>query len=108
MLGFHLRCQDVDGFHHTTVPKGHAQEECTIPTHDRGCRVLSRHGATAMLGGSAMAAPPHQQSTPVDFPASDGELMSYVVNAKAGNAKKTRDAVQAVTAAGGGGNTGRN
>ncbi|MDO5754129.1 S8 family serine peptidase [Arthrobacter sp.] len=57
--------------------------------------------ATAMLGGSAMAAPPQQQSTPVDFPASDGELMSYVVNAKAGNAKKTRDAVQAVTAAGG-------
>lgn len=57
--------------------------------------------ATTMLGGSAMAAPPQQQSTPVDFPAADGELMSYVVNAKAGNAKKTRDAVKAVTAAGG-------
>ncbi|POH58415.1 peptidase S8 [Arthrobacter glacialis] len=57
--------------------------------------------ATTMLGGSAMAAPATNQSTPVDFPAADGQLMSYVVNAKAANANKTRDAVQAIEAAGG-------
>jgi subtilisin family serine protease len=58
--------------------------------------------ASTLLSGSAMAAPPPgQQSTPIDFPAADGELMSYVVNAKAANANKTRDVVRAVEAAGG-------
>ena len=36
--------------------------------------------ATTMLGGSAMAAPPNAQSTPVDFPAADGQLMSFEHN----------------------------
>lgn len=57
--------------------------------------------ATTILGGSAMAAPPNAQSTPVDFPAADGQLMSYVVNVKSENAKKTHDAVEAVKEAGG-------
>lgn len=57
--------------------------------------------ATTLIGGSAMAAPATTQSTPVDFPAADGQLMSYVVNAKAANANKTQDAVQAIEAAGG-------
>ncbi|MHA7269912.1 S8 family serine peptidase [Arthrobacter sp. HLT1-20] len=57
--------------------------------------------ATTFLGGSATAAPPAQQSTPVDFPAADGQLMSYVVNAKSTNANKTKDVVKAITASGG-------
>ena len=57
--------------------------------------------ATTLIGGSAMAAPITTQSTPVDFPAADGQLMSYVVNAKAANANKTKVAVQAIEAAGG-------
>ena len=57
--------------------------------------------ATTMLGGSAMAAPANGKSTPIDFAAADGQLMSYVVNAKAANASKTRDAVRAIEAAGG-------
>lgn len=57
--------------------------------------------ATALIGGSATAAPPAAQSTPIDFPAVDGQLMSYVVNAKAANANKTETAVHAIEAAGG-------
>lgn len=57
--------------------------------------------ATTLIGGSAMAAPATPQSTPIDFPAADGQLMSYVVNAKAANANKTKDAVRAIEAAGG-------
>jgi subtilisin family serine protease len=57
--------------------------------------------ASTLLSGSAIAAPPGQQSTPINFPAADGELMSYVVNAKAANANKTKDVVRAVEAAGG-------
>lgn len=57
--------------------------------------------ATTMLGGSAMAAPANAKSTPIDFAAADGQLMSYVVNAKGTNASKTRDAVRAIEAAGG-------
>lgn len=57
--------------------------------------------ATTMLGGAASAAPNKSPSTPIDFPAADGQLMSYVVNAKAQNANKTRDVVKAVKAAGG-------
>ncbi len=57
--------------------------------------------ASTFMGGSAAAAPPKPPSTPVEFPAADGQLMSYVVNAKAANANKTQAAVQAVEAAGG-------
>lgn len=56
---------------------------------------------TSLVGGNAMAAPTTTQSTPVDFPAADGQLMSYVVNVKAANANKTNTAVQAIEAAGG-------
>ncbi|MCQ9163069.1 MULTISPECIES: S8 family serine peptidase [unclassified Arthrobacter] len=57
--------------------------------------------ASTLLSGSALAAPANPQSTPIAFPAADGQLMSYVVNAKAANANKAREAVQAVEAAGG-------
>lgn len=57
--------------------------------------------ATSLVGGSAMAAPAATASTPIDFPAADGQLMSYVVNVKAANANKTRTAVAAIKAAGG-------
>ncbi|PYI69285.1 peptidase S8 [Arthrobacter livingstonensis] len=57
--------------------------------------------ASTLLSGSAMAAPASPPSTPIAFPAADGELMSYVVNAKAANAGKTKQVVQAVAAAGG-------
>jgi len=56
--------------------------------------------ATTLFSGSAMAAP-GQQSTPIDFAAPDGVLMSYVVNAKAQNANKTEKVLEAVKAAGG-------
>jgi len=57
--------------------------------------------ASTLLSGSAMAAPATAQSTPIAFPAADGELMSYVVNANAANANKMKQVVQAVAAAGG-------
>lgn len=57
--------------------------------------------ASTLVGTSAVAAPPRAPSTPVEFPAADGQLMSYVVNVKAANANRTRAAVQAVEAAGG-------
>ncbi|MGA7203372.1 MAG: S8 family serine peptidase [Specibacter sp.] len=57
--------------------------------------------ASTLLGGSASAAPAPQPSTPIVFPAVDGQVMSYVVNAKAANAAKTKQVVQAVAAAGG-------
>lgn len=57
--------------------------------------------ASTLTDGSATAAPPAPQSTPVEFPAADGQLMSYVVNVKAANANRTQAAVQAVQAAGG-------
>lgn len=57
--------------------------------------------ASTLLGGGAMAAPAGPQSTPIDFPAVDGEIMSYVVNAKAANRGQTKQAVRAAEAAGG-------
>ncbi len=57
--------------------------------------------ATTFVGGSAMAAPSQGPSTPVEFPAADGQLMSYVVNAKVANKGQTKQAVRAVEAAGG-------
>jgi subtilisin family serine protease len=57
--------------------------------------------ASTLLGGSASAAPAPPQSTPIAFPAVDGQIMSYVVNAKVANAAKTKQVVQAVQAAGG-------
>ncbi|WP_269937213.1 S8 family peptidase [Arthrobacter sp. HY1533] len=57
--------------------------------------------ATTMLGSSASAAPNNSPSTPVEFPAADGQLMSYVVNAKSSNGSKTQDVLKAITAAGG-------
>lgn len=57
--------------------------------------------ASTLVGGSATAAPRPAPSTPVEFPAADGQLMSYVVNAKAANANRTKAAVAAVEAAGG-------
>lgn len=56
--------------------------------------------ASTLFAGSAMAAS-EPQSTPVDFPAPDGTLMSYVVNAKIANAGQTKKVVNAVKAAGG-------
>jgi subtilisin family serine protease len=56
--------------------------------------------STTLFSASAMAAPA-QQSTPIDFAAPDGVLMSYVVNAKAQNANKTDAVLEAVKAAGG-------
>lgn len=56
---------------------------------------------TGFLGGSAQAAPNKSASTPIDFPAADGQLMSYVVNAKSTNAKKNKDVLKAVESAGG-------
>ncbi|MHA7175495.1 S8 family serine peptidase [Arthrobacter sp. Sr24] len=57
--------------------------------------------ATTFIGGSAVAAPSQTPSTPIEFPAADGQLMSYVVNAKAANKGQTKQAVRAVQAAGG-------
>ncbi|MEV8143850.1 S8 family serine peptidase [Specibacter sp. NPDC078709] len=57
--------------------------------------------ATTFIGGSAVAAPPQTPSTPIEFPAADGQLMSYVVNAKAANRGQTKQASRAVQAAGG-------
>ncbi len=57
--------------------------------------------ASTLLSGSATAAPPTQQSTPIEFPAVDGQIMSYVVNAKAPSPALTRQVVRAVHEAGG-------
>jgi len=57
--------------------------------------------ASTVLSGSAMATTAATPSTPIVFPAVEGQLMSYVVNAKVANANKTKEVVKAVEAAGG-------
>lgn len=57
--------------------------------------------ASTMMAGGANAAPAPKQSTPIDFPAVDGQVMSYVVNAKNANAGQTKKVAEAVKAAGG-------
>lgn len=57
--------------------------------------------APATLSTTATAAPAEPPSTPIPFPAADGELMSYVVNAKKANPDQTRQVAKAVKAAGG-------
>ncbi len=58
--------------------------------------------ASAMVGSSAAAAPTVEPiSTPVPFDAADGQLMSYVVNAKRANRGQTKQVVKAIEAADG-------
>ncbi len=58
--------------------------------------------ASAMVGSSAVAAPTAEPvSTPIPFDAADGQLMSYVVNAKRANRGQTKQVVKAIEAADG-------
>ncbi|GAB3533927.1 S8 family serine peptidase [Arthrobacter tecti] len=63
------------------------------------CAAVVIAASTAL--GSGAAAAPTQQSTPVKFPAIEGELMSYVVNTTRATPGQTRVAARAVEKAGG-------
>lgn len=88
--------------HHTPNPWGISYMKTATfrrTTIAAACAVA--FAASTALAGSAIAAPPGPQSTPIDFPAFDGQVMSYVINAKAANRGQTKQAVRAVEAAGG-------